>query len=541
MSKKICKEYKLNKNKKDPTIKRVFFLFFRKNENNFYKIDEEKYKLGFVKKPLVNILFNYKRWNRPFRYIKNNRFENVVKNEISEFFFHTCQSDGKERISFMYPPNLSTFHKMMETKFYLFTKDKISYDELSNYWSYTNEEKRNKLSNEFVNRAKVMDKELISLDILENRIRLSNDETKTKYLTKIYDPFLNGRFRGQIENVFSTSIQYEKNEKKNTILINKIHGILISNNTYKKNNSNYPELEKKINIFDRKSLVTTFFFFNLISKFSKKLVSSLSFEALSLFPEHEQVKINYEEEKKQIIKILFDAIRTDLNEKTIVNGNRTKCIRINEIRKKVPRWSYKFIDELEQLEGKNEAENYQIRSRKAKRVLYRGKGKRKFEKEEEKKENEERKRIEIAEAWDSIIFAQVIRDFRDWKREMYIKCTYNGVQLSEREFPKKWLTDGIQIKILFPFRLKPWHKSKLRSNEKKKDLMKKKNFCFLTVWGMEVDLPFSGSPKNRFSSFDPIFKELKTKQFQFFTFRVLKVLMKIEIVSNYLNRKSKKD
>ena len=149
----------------------------------------------------------------------------------------------------------------METKFYLFTKDKISYDELSNYWSYTNEEKRNKLSNEFVNRAKVMDKELISLDILENRIRLSNDETKTKYLTKIYDPFLNGRFRGQIENVFSTSIQYEKNEKKNTILINKIHGILISNNTYKKNNSNYPELEKKINIFDRKSLVTTFFFF----------------------------------------------------------------------------------------------------------------------------------------------------------------------------------------------------------------------------------------------------------------------------------------
>ncbi|KAG5052189.1 hypothetical protein GLYMA_02G177300v4 [Glycine max] len=69
---------------------------------------------------------------------------------------------------------------------------------------------------------------------LENRIRLSNNETKTKYLTKIYDPFLNGRFRGQIKNVFSTSIQYEKDDKKNTILINKIHGILISNNTYKK-------------------------------------------------------------------------------------------------------------------------------------------------------------------------------------------------------------------------------------------------------------------------------------------------------------------
>nr|QHS70139.1 hypothetical protein RF1 [Pediomelum tenuiflorum] len=660
--------------------KDIFPYIFSKKDNNLYKINEEKDKFRFVQKPLVNILFNYKRWNRPFRYIKKNGFENIVKNEISDFYFHTCQSDGRERISFAYPQNLSTFHKMMETKMDLFTRDKISYDKLSNYWIYTNQEKRNKLSNEFLNRAKVMDKEFISLDIFENRIRLCNDETKTKYLTEIYDPFLNGSFRGRIKKGFSTSIQDEKTEKKNSIFINKMHGILIYNNTYKNDNSNYQELEEKINIFDRKSLVTTFFFFNLISKFSKKLVSSLSFEALSLFPEHEQVKMNYEEEKKQIIQILFDAIRTDLNEKTIVNRKKTKCIKINEIHKKVPRWSYKYIDELEQLEGKNEGENYQIRSRKAKRVVilnnkskffkkydtYNHTGdsnnaekkkknelalirysqqsdfrrdiikgsiraqrrktvtwkffqkrvhsplfldkiekplffsfdsfksmkiffmfkiwmrkntefeissyieekgtKESSKKEEEKKENEERKRIEIAEVWDSIIFAQVIRgvllitqsilrkyillpsliiiknmarilffqfpewseDFRDWKREMYIKCTYNGVQLSEREFPQKWLTDGIQIKILFPFRLKPWHKSKLRSNEKKKDAMKKKNFCFLTVWGMEVDLPFSGSPqKNRFASFfDPIFKELKkkTKQFQFFTFLVLKVL-----------------
>nr|YP_010169844.1 hypothetical protein RF1 [Amphicarpaea edgeworthii]QRZ59666.1 hypothetical protein RF1 [Amphicarpaea edgeworthii] len=660
--------------------KDFFSYIFSKKEKNLYKINEDKYKLGVVQKPLVNILFNYKRWNRPFRYIKTNRFENIVKNEISEFFFHTCQSDGRERISFTYPPNLSTFHKMMETKIYLFTRDNISYDELSNYWSYINEEKRNKLSNEFLNRAKVMDKEFISLDIFENRIRLCNDETKTKYLTKKYDPFLNGPFRGQIKKGFSTPLQHEKTYKKNTILINQIHGILFYNNTYKNNNSNYPELEEKLNRFNRKSLVTTFFFY-LISKFSKKLVSNLNFEALSLCPDQEQVKRNSEneEEKKQIIKILFDAIRTDLNEKTIVNQNRTKCIRINEICKKVPRWSYKFIDELEQLEGKNEAENYQIRSRKGKRVVilsnkskflkkydtynhtgdtdnaekkknelalirysqqsdfrrdiikgsiraqrrktvtwkffqkrvhsplfldkiekpllfsfdsfksmkiffmlkswmrkktefeisnYIEEGAKESSKKEEKKknDNEERKRIEIAEAWDNIIFAQVIRsvllitqsilrkyiilpsliiikniarilffqfpewseDFRDWKREMYIKCTYNGVQLSEREFPKKWLTDGIQIKILFPFRLKPWHKSKLRSNEKKKDLMKKKNFCFLTVWGMEVDLPFSSFPqKNRFSSFfDPIFNELKkkTKQFQFFTFQVLKVL-----------------
>nr|YP_009111712.1 hypothetical chloroplast RF19 [Apios americana]AHI95841.1 hypothetical chloroplast RF19 [Apios americana] len=691
------KEKQKRSNKKD-----IFPYNFYKKENNFYKIEEEKYSLGFVQKPLVNILFNYKRWNRPFRYIKNNLFENVVKNEISEFFFHTCQSDGKERISFTYPPNLSTFQKMMETKLDLFTRDPISYDELLNFWSYTNEEKRKKLSSEFINRVKVLDKEFISPDIFENRIRLCNDETKTKYLTKIYDPFLNGSFRGRIQKGFSRSIQHEKTYKKNHIFRNKIHGILlyINKKISKNNNSNYPELEEKINTFDRKSLVTAFYFFNVISQFSKKSISNLSFEALYLFPEHEQVKMDYEdeEEKKTIIKILFDAIRTDQNNKTIVNRNITKWIRINEISKKVPRWSYKFIDELDQLEGKIEAESYQIRSRKCKRVviftkskflqkdntyndtgdtdntekkknelalirysqqsdfrrdIIKGsiraqrrktvtwkffqksvhsplfldkiekplffsfdsfksmkiffmlknwmrkktefkisdyteeKAKESSKKEEEKKknENEEKKRIEIGEAWDSFIFAQVIRgvllitqsilrkyiilpsliiiknivrilffqfpewseDFRDWKREMYIKCTYNGVQLSETEFPQKWLTDGIQIKILFPFRLKPWHRSKLRSNEKKKDQMKKKevkkkNFCFLTIWGMEVELPFSGSPPNRFSFFDPIFKELKkkTKQFHFFIFLVLKVLSeKMKLFLNILKEKAK--
>nr|YP_010864888.1 hypothetical protein RF1 [Indigofera scabrida]WGS98120.1 hypothetical protein RF1 [Indigofera scabrida] len=639
---------------------------FGKKEKNLYKIDEDKYLFGFRQKPLVTILFDYKRWNRPLRYIKNDRFENVTKNEISEFFFHTCESDGKERISFTYPPSLSIFLKMMERKIYLFTREKICYDELSNYWRYTNEEKRKKLSNEFFTRAKVLDKEFIPFDIFENRIRLCNDETKTKYLTKIYDPFLNGPFRGRIQNFFSPSIKNETHTK-NYILINKIHGILFCMNS----NSNYPEFEQKIDTFDRKSLLTEiFFFFNLISKFSGKSVLSSNFEKLYLFPEHDQVKV-YSEQKKK----LFDAFLTDLNNKTIVN--RKKCIGINEISKKFPRWSYKFIDELKLLEGKNDAANYQIRSRKAKRVViltnnsknddtytrdtentdkkkelalirysqqpdfrrdiikgsiraqrrktvtwklfqrsvhspffldkmekpsffsfdvfdsmkiffmlknwmrkktelkisdYTEEKTKESQKKEEgkrkKNEKEEKRRIEIGEAWDSIIFAQVIRgfllitqsilrkyiilptliitknlvrillfqfpewseDFRDWNREMYIKCTYNGVQLSETEFPKKWLTDGIQIKILFPFRLKPWHRSKIRSTEKEKDLMKKKvkkkNFCFLTIWGMEVELPFSSYPRNRLSFFDPIFKELKKKMKKLKNsfFIVLKVL-----------------
>ncbi|KAL0532798.1 hypothetical protein IC582_030877 [Cucumis melo] len=86
----------------------------------------------------------------------------------------------------------------------------------------------------------------------------------------------------------------------------------------------------------------------------------------------------------------------------------------------------------------------------------------------------EERRIEIGELWDSIRFAQVIRgsllitqsiirkyivlpsliiaknltrmllfavpdwyeDFQNWNKEIHIKCTYNGIPLSENEFPK---------------------------------------------------------------------------------------------------------
>ncbi|XP_061365993.1 protein TIC 214-like [Gastrolobium bilobum] len=227
--------------------------------------------------------------------------------------------------------------------------------------------KKKKLSNEFLNRAtKVLDTEFIPLDIFENRIRLCNDETKTKYLIKTYDPLLRGSFRGRIKKSFSTSMKNET-YTKNHILINKIQGIFLyipnHNNCFF--NSNYPEFEEKIDIFDTKSLLTEicFFFFKLISKFSEKTVSSLNYETLFFFSE--QVKM-YSEKRKTKIKFLFNTIRIDRNDKTIVKRKK-KCFGIDEIGKKVPRWSYKLIDELEQLGGK--IENYQIRSRKAKRVV----------------------------------------------------------------------------------------------------------------------------------------------------------------------------
>nr|QWL15909.1 hypothetical chloroplast RF19 [Plantago coronopus]QWL15929.1 hypothetical chloroplast RF19 [Plantago coronopus] len=163
-----------------------------------------------------------------------------------------------------------------------------------------------------------------------------------------------------------------------------------------------------------------------------------------------------------------------------------------------------------------------------------------IENEEELQILEEGARIKIAEAWDNFHpYAQGIRaflllmqsifrkyillpsfiiaknvgriclsqgpewsdDFREWKRELHIICTYNGVPLSETELPPEWFIEGLQIRIVFPFRLKPWHNHKLRSSQEKEE------FCFLTVFGLEAKHPF-GFAEKRPSFWKPVLKQL---------------------------------
>nr|YP_010965000.1 hypothetical chloroplast RF19 [Vicia tibetica]WNM89903.1 hypothetical chloroplast RF19 [Vicia tibetica] len=624
---------------------------FRKEENTNI---EKKKKLAPLEKSLVTTLFDYQKWNRPLRYIKNDNFERVVRDENSQFFFQVCQSDGKKRISFTYPPHLSTFLKIMEKKMDLFRRDKTSYNEneLSNYWSSINKEKGNKLINEFLKRAKMIDtksNQFCPVDVFENRIRLSDDQSQTKYLIKIYDPFLNGRVRGESQKSFLPFITNET-YTTNDILINKIHGLLLSIN------SNDPEFEQKIDQFDRKLLLSEIgFFFNLISKFSEKSVSSLNFDGLYLFPEHEQVKI-YSEEKKRKSNILLDAIRTDPRNNTIFN--RKLCSEINEISKQVPRWSYDLVDELDVLMDANPKES-QIRSPKADRIviydgnididknaepdpskqialtdysreqdysreiirgsmraqrrktvtskLFQGTAhspiffeiiddffgklfydlsliwKESFRKpgtdnsefleyqrtmeevwEAEDKDDAEIRLRQIEEAWESIIYGLIIRSFvlifqsmfrrnilipsliiikniirillfqkpewsediRDWRREIHIYCTYQGVPVSHKDLPINWFSDGIQIRILCPFVLKPWH-SKVRSTEKKKDPRKQKNFWFLTGYGTQVESYIDDHVPYPFLFLRPIFKKITKhlkKDFKKRFFKVLKVL-----------------
>nr|YP_010532950.1 hypothetical chloroplast RF19 [Raphia vinifera]UXX43863.1 hypothetical chloroplast RF19 [Raphia vinifera]WGM80613.1 hypothetical protein RF1 [Raphia vinifera] len=630
------------------------------------RLKEEKNEKTYFwfEKPLVTFLFDYKRWNCPLRYIKNDRFENAVRNEMSQYFFYTCPSNGKLKISFTYPPSLSTFSEMIERKMSLYTTKKLSHGDLYNFGVYTNEQKKCNLSNELISRIKTLEKEkkekgFLALDMLEKRIRFCNHENKQECLTKTYDPLLSGPYRGAIKKfnlrtIMNDLFPYMKDYIK-SLWINKIHGLLPNN---------FREFEHQKNSLDGGK---SFFNYigNSLTSFSFEFTPNFCLKNCSLLAE--QIKNDSENQAKSL-KFVFDVITTDPNDQTTT---RNEFFGIEEISKKVSRWSYKLTNVLEEQEEENEeksTEDHEIRSRKAKRVviytdnehntnsitntnntsnsdqaeevalirysqqsdfrrdiikgsmrtqrrktvtwemfqanvhsplflilnridktfffssfyisemmnlIFRNSVEKEpelkisdFEEEEtkEKEKKEENERIAISETWDSIIFAQPIRgsmlvtqsflrkyiilpsliiaknigrmllfqfpewyeDLKEWNREMHVKCTYNGVQLSETEFPKDWLTDGIQIKILFPFCLKPWRRSEIRSHHR--DPMRKKgkkqNFCFLTILGMEAEVPF-GSPRKRLSFFEPIYKELqkrirKVKKKFFFVLKVLK-------------------
>lgn len=162
------------------------------------RLKEEKKKRLWVEKPFVTFFFDYKRWNRPLRYIKNEKLENALRNEMSQFFFFTCTSDGKQIISFTYPPSLSTFSEMLERRISLYIIEKLYDEDLYKSWIYANEKKKFNLNNELRSRIQIIEKNerSSSLDMLEKKTILCDDEKKKKCLPKVYDPFFNGPYRG---------------------------------------------------------------------------------------------------------------------------------------------------------------------------------------------------------------------------------------------------------------------------------------------------------------------------------------------------------
>nr|WID87638.1 hypothetical chloroplast RF1 [Lonicera ferdinandi] len=323
---------RIRKKEGDVKIERVF-------ETKGTKHKQELFWFEFVEKLPVILLFDYKDWNRPLRYIKNNDrdFKGAVKSETSQYFFDTCRSDGKQRISFTYPPSLSTFLEMIQRIIDELTFEKPSYDELYNHWVYTKTKKKNKIKNELLNRIKALDMGFLSRDILEKRTRLVKDNDKTQkkdrpnqklYLSQEYDPFLNGPYRGTPQQWFSPSIRNQTNFSK-TVKLNKIHGILLSSTDYTGyQNFKQKEFEQEMDTFYKKEFSTEINIFStFIRKFARKTRLSLNLKVPSLFSEKK-----HDKKRKQ---------------KSIGIEEIVKKVGIKEIGKKVPRWSSKLISEME--------------------------------------------------------------------------------------------------------------------------------------------------------------------------------------------------
>nr|WCK11980.1 hypothetical protein Ycf1 [Dendrobium heterocarpum] len=611
--------------------------------------EEKKKRMNmWVEKTFVTFLFDFKRWNRPLRYIKNKKLENALRNEMSQFFFFTCTSDGKQIISFTYPPSLSTFSEMLEQRISLYIIEKLYDEDLYNSWIYTNEKKKCNLNNELKRRIQILEKNegSSSLDMLEKRTILCDDEKKKKCLPKAYDPFFNGPYRGTRKELDSCVIMNTYTDTEDLVeffFLNKIHDLLI-NDSVELHRQSFLNSKEEKGIDSESQAKYLQFVFDVITTHTKdqktmkkksigirieevsKKVSRWSYKLTENSEEEEEengeeleeddheihsrrakLVIIYNDNDQNTNSISISSIQNTSNndknddpmeegEVALIRYSQQSDFRRNLIkgsmraqRRKTVIWdlfqvnvhSPLFLDRLDKMfffssfdinEMKNLIfRNWMGREQESElKISY-------FEnddKKEEKKKEEKRyknEQIEISEAWDAFIFTQVIRslmlitqsflrkyillpsliiaknlfrmllfqipewdeDFKEWNREIHIKCTYNGVQLSETEFPQDWLIDGIQIKILYPFCLKPWRKSKAQSHHR--DLMKKKekktNFCFLTVWGMEAELPF-GSPRKRPFFFEPIYKELQKRK--------KKVKNKFSKVLKSLNKINKK-
>jgi threonine/homoserine/homoserine lactone efflux protein len=171
--------------------------FFTKKSNDEFQVNQLKiFGFSWLNKPWPTFFFDYRRWNRPLRYIENSRFSNKspVKKSVSQYFFNICLSDGKQKISFTALPSLTIFEK--DLKNYLNISEKSIFSEnLYKNWIATKKKRKEKLYSELKSRLKALDNSFSLKEAIEKKTGLFNNEGNN--LTKTNDPFLNGSFRGK--------------------------------------------------------------------------------------------------------------------------------------------------------------------------------------------------------------------------------------------------------------------------------------------------------------------------------------------------------
>nr|YP_010161219.1 hypothetical protein K4020_pgp008 [Abies fabri]QRH16967.1 hypothetical protein [Abies fabri]QRH18896.1 hypothetical protein [Abies fabri] len=159
-------------------------------------------KLSWFKRPWPIMFFDHNRAYRPIRYIGNSPFTRLgpVRTEVSQYFFGTYLSDGKQRISFTFLPSVLVLGEKLDKYRYL-SGISCSSEDPYHRWIHTIKRRRDYLGNEFLDRVKALSNGSPVGNVMESRVQFSNSEGDS--FTEMYDPFLNGAFRGTINKIES--------------------------------------------------------------------------------------------------------------------------------------------------------------------------------------------------------------------------------------------------------------------------------------------------------------------------------------------------
>nr|QVX31433.1 Ycf1 [Ombrophytum subterraneum] len=406
----------------------IIYLF----KNNIYKLNKKilKKKNFYFEKFISNIILNLKKNKEPLKYIKN---EKIVKiSDISQFFFFLCQNnDGTRRIIFTYPYDLSYFLEKINKNFINFSFNNIYY------------------INNKIYKKNIIFFNLNFIKIFSNKIRLYNNIksylfnkyyrviiksiliiNKNNFVNNIHI-FLHKKIKKNINNIFKKYKIYKKIENINEIIYENYE---IRSRKYKRIKI-FTELLKNFNYSVKKNINEIY-----LIKFFKQLDFCRDIVKGSMRIKRRKINLY------KLIHLNINSIFFLLNKKIKINiwyYIYNKKNKINIEKEKL--WDIfpitQTIISLILL----------VQSIIRKYIL-----------------------LPFLIIIKNIIYIVTFRypqwkeDFYKWNKEKHIKCTYNKIQLSEKEFPKNWLIEGIQIKILYPFYFKSYDKNII---------------CFLTIWG----------------------------------------------------------
>nr|YP_010428198.1 hypothetical protein RF1 [Hydnora esculenta]USN93647.1 hypothetical protein RF1 [Hydnora esculenta] len=507
---------------------RIPFIFrdrsynFKKKKSGLKHIIKKKKELE--KKTLLKYFFDIQCWGKPTRYIKNRRTANFVRKEMSQYFFSIFNEKNNKfniNIFHTYSPNLYNFLKLINEVRILkksnSNKDKTN--EITDNWYF---------KNEFYDRVNLLNKDLYTKKIIN-----FSDAIETK--ARLFDYIEESK-----KNILKVSLNlHEFNQNKISDSFSSFLKILYDDiNTFRE----IKHLRKKY-FFEKKKL----------PKWLYKLVSEAHFSAAGLSGFQPGVRSR---KLKRVVALKTRSIKKDKKtgkeKEQIEESVFLRYVTQPDSRKNVIRGAmrtkrrkvcvYHLFQETI-YSPLFAAKNYKklklvffswpiniLNKLKKKKVL--------IIKKDIYKETDPIGNYQ-AKLWDAFPISHMLRgtilmmhsrlrkniilpsliivknlgrllllqspefyeDFKELDKELHIKCTFNGVQLSKTEFPKQWQTEGMQIKVLFPFKLKPWRSSKYK---------KRKPF-FLTFLGNKTKIPYGKPMIEKSYFFKPIFRYINKK------------------------------